>query len=758
MNLRCLLLFVVLLPGFLFQSNERLLVPAAASTLPSLTYHLKLDQASANAGLASVVMTYSNPISTVMTLTMHSTTGGWYDVFDVRDYDAFNEKGESLPVQYSMTSSQQQAWTIIFGSAQAVSVQYKVYLRCFDKQAGGQGGGTFMGYLGRDFLLAWAGWIFLLPTGYTQPLGVKFDLPPGWVAEVPWPKEGDYYVTKGGEEFASSTVGLGPFRSKTTQIDGSQLTVAVHSQFSSATAEMIFRFASDAFDYVVHAFGGTPPPMYLAVYTPYPEGSNSRNDMIEAYNSAGDSIAGFDMVVMYSFLHRLVHTFNAFQPTGMGRASGAENWFSEGCNVYYDSKIPFTLGYRRDLNYMKDYLQEYEQYYGTSSDQPLASVGNLSGSEGRSDRVIFLQYNKGALACMVIDNLMLRATNGTKSFDTVLQEMYKRFGGFKGRYSNSVIQSYASEKSGFDFTKFFQKYVLGKEKLPLRSDSPLGIAVDWSKLASDLGPLPGSEFTLTQTTMITPQRLDSFQFSIDGSPDDWASYQPIIPGSQGGGPGSRIKAVYGVTDGQWLYVMIKTDGRPDLSNSYIFPLDLTGNGHYDYSIGFNVDQMWMYNLTGLPNGQWPNSRLSTPDALYAIQDTAEIIVPLSIVGSPTRINIVVWINQIVNGQLRTVSSTSWGTVGEVQQTTNAMNFSTTTNTPATMMTWATRATSSTQTAQTVVLQTSTLRTTAIPESETTVASVKLAAGAFTTEVLVIAGLTFVILVVVIGFYMRRRGK
>lgn len=175
-------------------------------------------------------------------------------------------------------------------------------------------------------------------------------------------------------------------------------------------------------------------------------------------------------------------------------------------------------------------------------------------------------------------------------------------------------------------------------------------------------------------------------FKIDGSATHWASFQPIIVSSlTTGRPGSGIKAVYGIVAGKYLYVMIQTYEPPDPSNSYIFPLDLTGNGHYDYSFGFNIDHAWMYNLTGVPAGQWPDSRLSTPDAIYAIGNVAEIAIPLALIGNPTRINLTAWINIPLNGQMKTVSWTSWGSVTYLQTTTttstatNTVNHLTTSN-------------------------------------------------------------------------------
>jgi hypothetical protein len=110
-------------------------------------------------------------------------------------------------------------------------------------------------------------------------------------------------------------------------------------------------------------------------------------------------------------------------------------------------------------------------------------------------------------------------------------------------------------------------------------------------------------------------------------------------------PGRDLRAVYAVADASYLYIMIKLYGQPCPDNDYIIPLDLTGTGKWDYSLGFNNNSVWMYDLRGIPNGQWPDSRLSRPYAIYAVAAVAEIAIPLVEIGNPTKIIIAgLWVN------------------------------------------------------------------------------------------------------------------
>jgi len=68
---------------------------------------------------------------------------------------------------------------------------------------------------------------------------------------------------------------------------------------------------------------------------------------------------------------------------------------------------------------------------------------------------------------MLIDFRIQKYTNGTKSLNDVMKEMYRGYGGYKERCTTSDFLEVVNTVSGYDFTDFFNKYVYGKEILPL---------------------------------------------------------------------------------------------------------------------------------------------------------------------------------------------------------------------------------------------------------------------------------------------------
>jgi predicted metalloprotease with PDZ domain len=632
---------------------------------------MSISGSDAVSGLAHVKMTSSTfSALTTVTLAMYGNTAGWYDPIEIRGFVAFGD-GHNVTVHYRIDENKRQTWTISNNFAKNLTIDYTVYLRYFDQGTGN--GGAYMGYLGSRFLLSWAGWLFLLPTSYKGEVGVSFEIPDTWVVAVPWHKAGDLYVTSADDNFAKSTVGLAPFEMQTSKVEGTELTVAIHQSYSSNDREKTFRFVSEAYGYLSKLFGSQGPPDYLAVYVPWTD-DGRRVDFIEAYDSQGEAHDGFGVDLMYGFVHRVFHTFNAFPPTGMGFRSNAEQWFSEGCNVYYDSKIPFVLNYQSDLNLMKDYLSQYDRNFGTGQDGPVASAGNYFNPQS-FDHALFLAYAKGSLVNFLLDSLIQRSSQGGRSLDDVLREMYRVYGHKKGYYSNTNIESIGSRIAGHDLSKFFELYVYGNARLPIHRGQPLGIAIEWPQVEKDLGPLPEQTATTETTTIM------NMMFQIDGSGSDWVGVQPIIENPKGSSKlaGTNLKTVYAVADANYLYVLIETWGNPDPGNNYVFPVDLNGDGDWDYSFGFNANYAWWYDLRTAPNGQWNNEMAL--DATYAVGDVAEIAIPLEMMDNPAKIDMLVWI--YYPSLQVTVDQTGWGTVRFVTLTTTKQSEMTA-STPTTM--------------------------------------------------------------------------
>ena len=150
---------------------------------------------------------------------------------------------------------------------------------------------------------------------------------------------------------------------------------------------------------------------------------------------------------------------------------------------------------------------------------------------------------------------------------------------------------------------------------------------------------------------------------IDGKIDDWKSLglKPVIQDPENDESAFKencdITDVYAMIQNGYLYIALETTKPIDRDASFIFPIDTNGDGDWDYSIGFNKNSAWFYNLKDYPNGKWPDKSMDiTSMSRFEIADAAEIKVYLSgFLTNTTRIK--AWINAKVNSQWKTIDET-----------------------------------------------------------------------------------------------------
>lgn len=152
--------------------------------------------------------------------------------------------------------------------------------------------------------------------------------------------------------------------------------------------------------------------------------------------------------------------------------------------------------------------------------------------------------------------------------------------------------------------------------------------------------------------------LDATAITIDGDPSDWAGIPPIATAEPGGvqvdAPGIDLKALYGVMDEEYLYLMVEVHDPPITMQpetvfgwlrfpQFLFDLD-TGNGKRHHV------------RTYLPyGGQMDVYRLSEPASLLSTQYTLaygqvlEFKVPLALLDDPSSISVCAFVMAAENG-------------------------------------------------------------------------------------------------------------
>lgn len=134
---------------------------------------------------------------------------------------------------------------------------------------------------------------------------------------------------------------------------------------------------------------------------------------------------------------------------------------------------------------------------------------------------------------------------------------------------------------------------------------------------------------------------------IDGKNDDWQGISPIIADpkddviSSRGNSSTDFKAIYAISDDEFLYIMFETYGRPNPMVGYLASFDLNNDGNAEYSMGCS-DRFQTWAHPDLINN--PDKEINLLNAKYAIDDVVEFKMPLSTLGNPETIGFRAWIN------------------------------------------------------------------------------------------------------------------
>jgi len=166
-------------------------------------------------------------------------------------------------------------------------------------------------------------------------------------------------------------------------------------------------------------------------------------------------------------------------------------WFSEGLTIFYADLLSRRAGIRvfdssrlvhletliRRYSSTPVYLKYSAEKISLASYAPTGMLGDYSGSTHLQGEVL------GALLDLIIRD----ATNGKRSMDDVMREMFKQFSAEKGFTSKDIEQT-ITDVCGCSVHQFFQDYILGKKQIDFKKYLHLlGLeyTIEWKDAVSD---------------------------------------------------------------------------------------------------------------------------------------------------------------------------------------------------------------------------------------------------------------------------------
>lgn len=173
--------------------------------------------------------------------------------------------------------------------------------------------------------------------------------------------------------------------------------------------------------------------------------------------------------------HELFHTWNVkairpadMQPYQYDREQYSRlHYITEGVTTYYGELLLFKCGvwslgeFLRVFN--KDFLRKHYANNGRdhiSLEQSSFESWLVGYDEGVPNRKISF-YTKGALAALILDIIVRKGSGNARSLDTVMRELYERFGKTGKGYTKEDYKAIAETHAGHSLDGYFQDYISG---------------------------------------------------------------------------------------------------------------------------------------------------------------------------------------------------------------------------------------------------------------------------------------------------------
>ncbi len=194
----------------------------------------------------------------------------------------------------------------------------------------------------------------------------------------------------------------------------------------------------------------------------------------------GSSYTDFLSLVAHEYFH--IWNVKRLRPAPLGPFDYSnENyttmlWIAEGFTAYYDDLIIRRSGFISDVDYLKIIAgnMSYCMNIKGAAIQPL-SESSLDAwikyyrPYENSGNATVSYYTKGGVVGALLDMEIMKSTNGSKSLDDVMKEMYQQYYKKLNRpFTESEFVAIVNKVAGRDMSDFFKKYVHSTTPLPLQ--------------------------------------------------------------------------------------------------------------------------------------------------------------------------------------------------------------------------------------------------------------------------------------------------
>ncbi|AFZ47425.1 peptidase M61 domain protein [Cyanobacterium stanieri PCC 7202] len=164
----------------------------------------------------------------------------------------------------------------------------------------------------------------------------------------------------------------------------------------------------------------------------------------------------------------------------------ASLWFCEGVTSYYDIFIPYRAKVYSRKTLFDLLSKDISQYLSIPGRhiQPLRESSfdawiKLYRRDAYSNNNQISYYLKGQFIALFLDLIIRKNSQGQKSFDDVMRQMWQRFGIDEIGYTEEELKAVIEEVAGQDLTEFWDLYLNGTKELPFNEFlEPFGLKLE----------------------------------------------------------------------------------------------------------------------------------------------------------------------------------------------------------------------------------------------------------------------------------------
>jgi predicted metalloprotease with PDZ domain len=269
-------------------------------------------------------------------------------------------------------------------------------------------------------------------------------------------------------------------------LHGTEVFVAVHKDFKDKSeikgfkiptpktfSERIFK----TFNHHWHVFGGYPYDRYTVKVKPF---SDTQSFSLSKVGIAigkttdedtpnfppHDYAEAFDGFVQHEMFHSWLGKLIQYEPDNSGNLFQLETWVNEGGASYYgDRTASLVVSKPIYKKLMNQKLKAYKKILGTLLDLSIEGLTERIGDgPPANDQTQTILYARATLINYLLDQELKKLGF---DLDILMKGLYEDFGLTGKQWHQDDIVSILKEKTGEDFSDFFNRYLLTNKKLPI---------------------------------------------------------------------------------------------------------------------------------------------------------------------------------------------------------------------------------------------------------------------------------------------------